>query len=270
MNLQDATILGIVEGLTEFLPISSTGHLIIAGHLLGQTGEAESTFEVFIQLGAILAVVFLYRERFRMLFHAEMAHEKQFAGLRGWLLLGVTSLPAAIVGFFSHDAIKTYLFNPTTVAWALLIGGLAIIVIEQLKIKSFTESLDGMTVRQAVVIGVFQCLSLWPGVSRAASTIVGGLFAGLNRKLAAEYSFLAAVPIMIMATTYDLIKSFKYLQASDIPVFALGFVVAFISAVVAIRFFIQLLQRSTLVPFGVYRVVAGLVFFMMLYLGWMR
>jgi undecaprenyl-diphosphatase len=268
MQFVDSVILGIVEGVTEFLPISSTGHLIVAGHLLGQTGDVEKTFEIFIQLGAILAVVVLYWERFLLLFRTDQ--QKPFSGLRGWMLLAITSFPAALLGLLAHDAIKTYLFNPTTVAWALLVGGIAIIVIEQLKLKTFTESLDELTVKQALMIGLFQCLSLWPGTSRAASTIVGGLFSGLNRKIAAEYSFLAAVPIMCMATLYDLKKSIHLLHASDLPIFALGFVVSFVSAILAIKFFIQLLQKSTLVPFGVYRVVAGLVFIVLLYLGVMH
>lgn len=259
MNIIDTTILGIVEGLTEFLPISSTGHLILAGHLLGANGSVESTFDVFIQLGAILAVVFLYSDRFRMLFNFTDA--QTFSGQRGWILLAITSLPAMVVGFLFHDAIKEHLFNPLTVTWAIGIGGLAIILIEQLKLRSTTESLDGLTVKQALLIGVFQCLSLWPGVSRAAATIVGGLFSGLHRKLAAEYSFIAAVPIMLIATTYDLYKSWNQLQPGDLIYFALGFVIAFVSAILAIKFFIHLLQRWTLSPFGVYRIAIAIIFF---------
>lgn len=259
MNLFDTVVLGIVEGLTEFLPISSTGHLILAGHLLGSSGEVESTFEVFIQLGAILAVVFLYRDRFRMLFRP--GENESFSGLRGWKLLAITSLPAMGVGFLMHDFIKGHLFNPITVTWALGLGGLALIWVERLRMRSSTLSLDHLTIRQALAIGLFQCLSLWPGVSRAASTIVGGLFSGLNRKLAAEYSFIAAVPIMVVATLYDLLKSWDRLQPSDLSLFAVGFGIAFVSAIVAIRFFVNLLQRFTLAPFGVYRIAIAFLFF---------
>lgn len=260
MNSIDAIILGIVEGLTEFLPISSTGHLILAGHLLGSEGDTASTFEVFIQLGAILAVVFLYKERFRMLFQFN-GQDKTFSGFHGWKLLAITSLPAMIMGFLLHDVIKAQLFNPTSVTWALGIGGLILILVERFSVTASTQTLDHITPRQALRIGLFQCLALWPGVSRAASTIIGGLYSGLDRKLAAEYSFIAAVPIMFMATSYDLLKSLDKLQPSDISIFALGFVVAFLSAIVAIKFFIHLLQRWTLSPFGVYRIAIALLFF---------
>lgn len=262
MNIIDATILGVVEGLTEFLPISSTGHLILAGHLLGTNSEVDATFDVFIQLGAILAVVFLYRQRFGRLFQTSAAGG--FSGMRGWMLLAVTSLPAMVVGFLVHDAIKAHLFSPITVIWALGMGGLAIILIERMKLTTTTPSLDHLTVRQALTIGLFQCLSLWPGVSRAAATIVGGLFSGLHRNLAAEYSFIAAVPIMLVAVSYDLLKTWDKLQASDVVIFALGFLVAFVSAVLAIKFFISLLQRWSLSPFGVYRIAIALLFFWVL------
>lgn len=268
MNIFEAAVLGIVEGLTEFLPISSTGHLVLAGHLLGLSGEAEATFEVFIQLGAIMAVVFLYKERFMMLFKPGLP--QTFAGIRGWLLLAVTSIPAMVVGFLSHDFIKEHLFNPVTVTWALGLGGIALILVEMLKIPSSTHVLDKLSVRQALIIGFFQCLSLWPGVSRAASTIVGGLFSGLDRKLAAEYSFLAAVPIMFVATIYDLLKSWNHLDGSDILPFAVGFIVAFLSAILAIKSFIGLLQRFTLAPFGVYRIVVAALFFALFFFGILR
>jgi undecaprenyl-diphosphatase len=259
MNFIDTTILGIVEGLTEFLPISSTGHLILTGHLLKVTGNAASTFEIVIQLGAILAVVFLYRDRFKLLFKPNQ--DQAFSGLRGWQLLALTSLPASVLGLLFHHAIKDHLFGPTPVLWALGIGGIAIIIVEQLRFKPTTESLNGLSMKQAFTIGLFQCMALWPGVSRAAATIVGGLFSGLDRRLAAEYSFLAAVPIMFMATGYELYKSMDTLSANDLAFLGLGFVIAFISAIFAVKFFIQLLQRSTLTPFGIYRIAIALLFF---------
>lgn len=261
MNFIDTVILGLVEGITEFLPISSTGHLILASHLLGESGAAIDSFEIFIQLGAIMAVVFLYRERFRMLFTAPPSGDTPtFAGKRGWLLLAITSLPAVILGLLTHHAIKEHLFNPITVAWALGIGGVVLLVIDRLKLKAETPSLDHLSLRQALTIGLFQCLSLWPGVSRAAATIIGGLFSGLDKRLAAEYSFIAAVPIMFMATGFDLLKSWKALQPSDLTFFAVGFVVAFVSAILAVKGFIHLLQRTSFSPFGVYRIAVALLF----------
>lgn len=257
MDFISAIILGIVEGLTEFLPISSTGHLILAGHVLGKTGPVVETFDVFIQLGAILAVVFLYSQRFVRLF--DFNEGKGFSGWRGWQLLILTSLPATIVGFLAHDFIKDKLFNPVTVAIALLVGGIGILLVERLKLRITTESLDTLTNRQALLIGCFQCIALWPGFSRSASTIIGGMFTGLNRKLAAEYSFLAAVPIMAEAVTYDLLKALDTLQMKDLPIFAVGFVVSFISALLAIKFFIHLLQRWSLTPFAFYRIALALL-----------
>jgi undecaprenyl-diphosphatase len=259
MNIFDTVILGIVEGLTEFLPISSTGHLILASHLLHVEGPAVDTFEVFIQLGAILAVVFIYSRRFAMLFDFK-TDPHIFAGFRGWKSLLITSLPAMVLGFLSHSYIKEHLFSPVTVLWALGLGGIAIIGVERLKLKGETLSLDQLTLKQALVVGLFQCLALWPGVSRAAATIIGGLVAGLDRKTAVQYSFIAAVPIMIMATLYDLMKSWHDILPGDLPYFALGFVVAFILAIFAIKFFIRLLQHWTLTPFGIYRIIIALLF----------
>lgn len=259
-----AIILGIVEGLTEFLPVSSTGHLIIAGYALNFTGAKASTFEVFIQLGAILAVVWLYRERFRQLLQFRKSEGLQ--GERGLLLLGLTTLPALIAGFFLHGVIKDHLFQPLTVAIGLAVGGVIIIVFEHFYGKraasARTISLDQITRRQAVSIGLAQLAALWPGVSRSGSTIIGGVLFGLDRKTAVEYSFLAAVPVMIAATGYDLLKSLAAgtVQAGDTALFATGFITAFVSAVLAIKYFVKFVQRYSFAPFGYYRIiVAGLV-----------
>lgn len=260
-ELLAAVVLGIVEGLTEFLPISSTGHLILTGHFLGVTGPRVQTFEIVIQLGAILAVAVMYRQRFLWLFApAKGAQRHRFAGLRGLWYLFLTCLPASVVGLLAHDFIKDKLFAPTPVAWALGIGALAIFVVEALPRKERYEDLDQMTARLALGVGLFQCLSLWPGFSRSASTIMGGMLLGARRMLAAEYSFISAVPIMFAATSYDLLKSLDFLSTADIPFFAVGFVVSFISAWAAVKGFIHLLGRWTLRPFAAYRLVlAGLV-----------
>jgi undecaprenyl-diphosphatase len=278
-----AILIGLLEGLTEFIPVSSTGHMIIAGHLLGFTGERADAFEVFIQLGAILAVAFLYRDRFLGLIPGRAAAvpgsadvrsagarsaegrtadgrsdaprvaERRFAGNRGLLLLAVTSAPALIAGKLFHHVIKERLFSPLTVAIGLAVGGLGLILIETFKPRARVTRLDDIGMREAVWVGLFQCLSLWPGMSRAGSTIIGGMLAGADRKTTAEYSFLAAVPIMIAATGYDLYKSRSFLHASDAPLFALGFLVALVSAWFAVRFFIGFLGKHTLKGFGWYR-----------------
>ncbi len=264
-----AVILGIVEGLTEFLPVSSTGHLIIAGDLLNFTGEKAASFEVFIQLGAILAVLVLYWERFVGLIPGggfSLDQSNGFKGYRGILFLILTSLPAMVVGYLARNSIRAYLFGPMTVALALGVGGIAILVAERYKPASRTASLDRLSYRQAVIIGCFQCFSLWPGMSRSASTIVGGLLSGLDRRTAAEYSFLAAVPIMIAATGYDLFKSWNILEFSDIPLFAVGFVVSFVVAAIAIKSFIAMVQRWSLAPFAYYRIiVAPIIWYVMVY-----
>lgn len=262
MDLLNAVILGIVEGVTEFLPVSSTGHLIIAGHLLGFVGDKASTFEVFIQLGAILAVVVLYKERFFHLF--DFSRTRGFAGFNGMVLLGLTTVPALIFGFLAHGFIKEHLFNTTTVAIGLGIGGVAILLAERFLPKADKHGLDSLRPKDALLIGLFQCLSLWPGVSRAGATILGGMIIGTERKTAAEYSFLAAVPVMFAATGYDLLKSRSFLEAADIPFFALGFVVSFIAAWLAVKTFIQLLSRYTLSPFGWYRIGAAILLLLIL------
>jgi undecaprenyl-diphosphatase len=256
-----AIVLGLVEGITEFIPVSSTGHLIIAGHLIGFEGERASTFEIFIQLGAILAVVFLYWDRFFRLIptRLEIKPEGGFSGLRGLLMLAVTTIPAVTLGGLGHSFIKDQLFSPTTVAIGLGIGGLAILLIEPRLPPAQTTRLDEITWRIALLVGLFQCLALWPGMSRSAVTIVGAMIIGVERKTAAEYSFFAAAPALAAATAYDLLKSMSALQTSDIAIFAIGFVVAFISAWFAVRVFIRLLATHNVQPFGWYRIAVAMV-----------
>ncbi|MGB3940393.1 MAG: undecaprenyl-diphosphate phosphatase [Candidatus Manganitrophaceae bacterium] len=258
----DAVVLGLVEGFTEFIPVSSTGHLIIAGHLLGFEGAKASTFEVFIQLGAILAVVALYKERFLHLF--DFSQARAFSGLNGMVLLGLTTLPALVFGALAHKFIKEHLFNTTTVAIGLGVGGVGILLAERFLSKPERQGLDSLRPKDALLIGLFQCLALWPGVSRAGATILGGMIIGTERKTAAEYSFLAAVPVMFAATAYDLYKSLPLLQPSDIPFFSIGFIVSFIAAWLAVRTFIRLLARHTLIPFGWYRIAAAITLLLIL------
>lgn len=254
-----ALVLGVIEGLTEFLPVSSTGHLILAGHVLGFTGATASSFEVFIQLGAILAVVWLYRQTF-----ADMWPGAQSTGIKGQSglqLLVLTTLPAIGVGLLFHSVIKDVLFNPLTVAIGLLAGGLAILFVEDRPPKVTVQKLDSISLQHAFRIGLFQLLALFPGVSRSAATILGGMQIGLSRETAVQYSFLAAVPVMVAATSYDLVKSLPQLHASDIPIFAVGFVAAFVTATLAIKFFLKFIRTSDFKPFAWYRIALSMVVF---------
>ena len=258
-----AVILGIVLGLTEYLPISSAGHLIVVGNLLHFTGPKATCFEVFLQIGAISAVVVLYRERFLHLIPwRNYPDHQEFSGWKGLSFLALTTLPAVIVGVAAHHFIKTYLFGPLTVAGALGIGGVAILLAEKYKPEPRVFDVNELTYTQAGVIGLVQCLALWPGVSRSASTIVAGLFCGFSRKIAAEYSFLAAVPILTAAAVYDLYKNWHLFQASDVPYFAVGLLVSFLAASLAIRTFLAFIQRWTLTPFAYYRMaIAPIIYF---------
>lgn len=246
-----AIILGVVEGLTEFLPVSSTGHLIITGHLLGFTGPKAETFEIVIQLGAILAVVVLYWERFLGLLRTVPG--QKFSGFYGLWLLFLTSLPASVVGLLTHSYIKQYLFSPMTVAIALAVGAILIFIVEGIDKEEKVESLDEITPKLAIGIGFFQCLALWPGFSRSAATIMGGMLLGAKRTVAAEYSFIAAVPIMFAATSYDFLKNHELFERGDLLFLAVGFMVSFISAWIAVKTFIYLLGKTTLRPFAIYR-----------------
>jgi undecaprenyl-diphosphatase len=256
LELFDAIILGIVEGLTEFIPVSSTGHLIVVGHLLGFEGPKAATFEVFIQLGAILAVVILYKERFLRL--CTLRASVGLTGCRGLMLLALTTLPALVFGAATHRYIKGFLFTPVTVALGLGIGGVGILLVERFLPEVKRSGLDVLNYRDAIAIGFFQCLALWPGMSRSACTIVGGMAVGIERETAAQYSFLAAVPVMFAATVLDLYKSLPILQGSDVPIFTTGFIVSLIAAWLAIKFFLRFLASHTLNPFGWYRIIVAL------------
>ncbi len=254
-----ATLLGLVEGITEFLPVSSSGHLIITSALLGLDGARVKTFEIIIQLGAIMAVVILYWPKFwGLLFPKENTY---FSGVRGLWLLFLTSLPASFLGLLVHKSIKLYLFNPISVALALAAGAFFILWVEWRKPRATCASLDTLTPAMALGIGCFQCLSLWPGFSRSAATIMGGMVLGAQRSTAAEYSFIAAVPIMMAATAFDLYKSADTLSTADIPFFAIGLGVSFLTAIAAIKLFVGLVQRISMRPFAWYRLALAPVVF---------
>jgi undecaprenyl-diphosphatase len=238
MEFLNSVFLGIVEGVTEFLPISSTGHLILFGDVLGFNTNTSKVFDVVIQLGAILAIVVLYWRVFiSVLANWRMKQAQHF--VRNVLL---AFLPAAIIGAFAHDAIKEYLFNAWTVAMAMVIGGVAIILIEKFKPAAKIEGTEQLSMKTSLIIGFFQCIAMIPGVSRSGATIMGALLCGVERKAAAEFSFFLAVPTMFAATLYDLYKSRHDLSTEGMSQIAVGFVVSFIVALVVVKWLVKFIQ----------------------------
>lgn len=289
-----AVILGVVEGLTEFLPVSSTGHLILIGHSLGFTGNIAASIEISIQLGSILAIVAYERTKLYSLF-SEAAREQAVlrtairdrrtpgsrlaakswrAILREsveahrnlWFLAGlvVAFFPAAVVGLFTHGWIKTYLFTPHTVAGALILGGLIILGVEARPNRARVLHLSHVGIPMALAVGIAQCFSLFPGVSRSGATIVGGLLAGMERRVATEFSFFLALPTMIAATTYQIVTARDLLSADDALALLLGLVVAFLVAWAVIAAFLAFVKRHTLRVFGYYRILLGFLVLLML------
>lgn len=259
-----AIILGLVEGATEFLPVSSTGHLILAGHALGFVGPRADAFEIFIQLGAIMAVVWLYR---RLLWRVVRDGIAAGEARRLLLALFVAFLPAAIVGLLTHHWITAHLFTPPVVIAALVVGGVAILAIEHWRPAPRIETVMQIGYRTALWIGIAQVFSLIPGVSRSGATIMGALLAGVGRPAAAEFSFLLAIPVMFAATGLDFWENRQLLSGSDASMFAIGFVVAFASALVVVRWLIRFVSHRSFAPFAWYRIVFGLALFALLATG---
>jgi undecaprenyl-diphosphatase len=250
--LLKALIMGVVEGLTEFLPISSTGHLIVAGRLLRFPEEIAATFEIFIQLGAILAVV--------VYFARDLLREVRAApAARGLLLnLAVAFLPAALVGIALGDVIKAYLFNPVTVAFALIGGGVIMLIIEQRPRRPAVRDVLAARWPHALVVGLAQIASLWPGFSRSASTIIGGMLAGMDRPTALRFSFYLSIPTMVAATVFDFLRSLDEIHTEALPAFFIGTACAFLVALAVIKFLLGYVARHDFKPFGWYRIAAGL------------
>jgi len=257
MDLLTVILLGIVEGVTEFLPVSSTGHLILAGTLLGVQDKATATFDIVIQLGAILAVIVLYWRRFWGVATGMIAGERRSWAFVRNVALGF--LPAAVIGVFVYKAVKALLENPTVVAIALIVGGIAILVIERLVKNPRIDSVESMPAPTALAIGVAQCLAMIPGVSRSGATIMGALSFGVDRQAAAEFSFFLAVPTMLAASGYDLLKNGAALGQGEWLSIAIGFVISFIVALLVIRWFITIISRHGFAPFAWYRIVIGAV-----------
>jgi undecaprenyl-diphosphatase len=256
-SLLTIILLGIVEGVTEFIPVSSTGHLVLAGELLGFDSEAAGTFEIVIQLGAILAVIVLYWRRFFDVGVGLARQDRDSVRFARNVLLGF--LPSAIIGLFVYDAVKAMLDAPVLVAVTLILGGIAILALERLIRHPRVESVEAMGWKTALGIGLIQCLSMVPGVSRSGATIMGALSLGVERRTAAEYSFFLAVPTMLAASGYDLFRSGSALDGGAWLTIAVGFVVSFIVALVVIRWFIGIVSRHGFAPFAWYRIAAGTV-----------
>lgn len=257
MSILQAIILSIIEGITEFLPVSSTGHMILAASIMKIHDDAfVKTFEIAIQLGAILAIVMLYYKRF-------------LQGINIYMKLSIAFVPTAIAGFLAYKTIKMYLFNPLVVSSALIAGGILLIIIDKRVVsrESRYVELEDISYKNAFFIGLAQCVSMIPGVSRAAATIIGGVFNGLNKKQATEFSFLLAVPTMCAATGYDLLKTDATVSSREYLLLAIGFVGAFLAAWLAVKVFIRFVEKHGFKAFGYYRVVIGIVFILYMILS---
>src|SRR3989344_2400950 len=250
MDFISAIILSAVEGLTEFLPVSSTGHLILASRLLNITQtDFIKSFEIFIQLGAIFAVVFLYF--------------KDLIDPKKWPPILIAFVPSAIVGLIFYKFIKSNLLGSSEgVVASLFVGGIILIAVEYKNLgkKEAIDSFEKVSYKQALIIGIAQSFSVIPGTSRAAATIIGGMLAGLNRKTAVEFSFILAVPTMLGATMLDLIQSYKNFSTSNLQILAVGFIASFVVAVFAIKFLLKFVKNHTFVSFGIYRIAAAIIF----------
>ena len=255
-SLLDAALIGVIEGLTEFLPVSSTGHILLGEAILGMDTPPGRVFEVVIQLGAILAVIAVYWNRLwgvaRNLFFDWGA--AKFAGA---VLLGF--LPSAVLGLLLHKYIKLHLFSVPVVCVMLILGGIAILLLERRKPENLHDEIERFSPRLSLMIGLFQCLALIPGVSRSGATILGAVMLGVTRKTAAEFSFFLAIPTMLGATTLDLFKARGELTHGDWAVIAVGFTVSFIVALAVIKPFVAIVQKYGLTPFAWYRLAAGMI-----------
>ncbi|MFN4123713.1 MAG: undecaprenyl-diphosphate phosphatase [Flavobacteriales bacterium] len=255
MNTLQAIIIAIIEGLTEFLPVSSTGHMILASSIM-QIHEDEfvKTFEIAIQIGAILSVLSIYYKRF-------------LVSIDIYLKLFVAFLPTGVIGFLAYKTIKTYLFNPIVVSAMLIIGGVVLIFLDRWTEKKQSKylELEHVSYRDAFKIGLIQCLSMIPGVSRSAATIFGGIASGFDRRQAAEFSFHLAIPTMIAATGYDLLKSSSAMTKNEWMLLGIGLIMAFLSALVAVKAFVAFLNRYGFKYFGYYRIVLGVLFLLLVW-----
>ena len=261
-----AAIMGVVEGLTEFLPVSSTGHLILTGTLLGMTDDKSKVFDIAIQTGAILAVVIVYWQRLSGAVRDFGSSER---ARRFVLNVALGFLPAGVIGFFVYKSIKAYLFNGPVVAAAFIVGGLIILWVEKRARPTPVRinDIDEMTPWDALKVGLVQCLGMIPGTSRSGSTIIGGMLLGLSRKAATDFSFFLAIPTLVAAGGYSLWKERALLSAADVPFFAVGFFVSFVSAWLCVRWLLRYIATHTFVAFAWYRIAFGIVVLITAYTG---
>jgi undecaprenyl-diphosphatase len=259
MNIIDSIILGIVEGITEFLPISSTAHMIIVSTLLGLKQTISNVaFEVIIQLGATLAIVMIYLDKIN------------FKEFELWKKVILAFLPLAVIGFLLRHQIKE-LFTVTTAAWMFIIGGIVFFIVEKLyKEENKIEEVEKVSYKQALLIGFFQVFALIPGTSRSGATIVGGMLGGLTRKTAADFSFLLAIPTMFAASGYEFVKNIHNFKDQNGIVLAVGFIVSFISAYIAVKWFLKFVKKYTLIPFGIYRIIFGIALLYLIHIGFIE
>lgn len=262
-----AAILGLVEGLTEFIPVSSTGHLIIVSEILKLDHAKSDSFNIIIQLGAILAVVYLYRDRFAEFFNwgkikelKNLAKEKQTTRLN-LIHIALAIIPILTIGFFTRKLIKTYLFNTDVVIFSLIFVGVIMIVVEKFKPRPNVKSLDEISYMDALIIGLGQCFALIPGVSRSGATMLTGMLRKIDVKTSADFSFLISVPVISAATIWEFIKVYDQFTASDMLQLLVGFTVSFLIAIVGIKGFLVVLKRLSITPFAIYRIIFGLAYY---------
>jgi undecaprenyl-diphosphatase len=258
VSLAKAAIMGVVEGLTEFLPVSSTGHLILTGALLGFDDDKAKVFDIAIQTGAILAVIIVYWQKIR---DTLLALPSQRQAQRFALNVLVGFLPAAVIGLLAYKTIKAYLFNPGVVASAFIVGALVILWVEKRQTTAAprVRSVDDMSMLDAVKVGFVQCLGMIPGTSRSGATIIGGMLLGLSRKAATDFSFFLAIPTLVGAAVYSLYKERALLSVADLPLFAVGLVFSFISAWLCVRWLLRYISTHSFTPFAWYRIAFGIV-----------
>ncbi len=256
----ETLLLGVLEGLTEFIPVSSTGHLILVIDLIGFKGPEGKIFEIAIQLGAILAVCYAYKER--LLHTAATLHKKSSQNFV--LAVTLAFIPAVIIGFAAHSFIKSMLFNPWVVSVMLVVGGIIILLVERMKIEPKRHEIEKFSFKTSLLIGLAQCLAMIPGTSRSGATIIGALLLKVDRKAATEFSFFLAIPTMVGATALDIYKNYEHVNTESLSIIAVGFISAFITALFVVRKVVAFISTHGFTPFGYYRIVIGGVMLLLL------